>query len=281
MRLIEHEFAPDGRVRLAGFLHRPSPEMGALAVRPAVVVCPGGGYHFLSDREAEPIALAYAALGYHAFVLRYSIGDHAAFPEPLVDLARAMAHIRRHGAEWGVDPRRIAVCGFSAGGHLAASLGTLWPEPFLQEAAGAPAEAIRPDALVLSYPVIVFDIEAFSWMWTPVAAGRSPDEMAGLLSCDRRVGPHVPPVFLWHTRDDAVVPVAHALRFADALEAAGRPFELHVFRRGVHGLALSDARTSPDGTAMTEPRSAEWVDLSVSWLREEFALTDASDPSGA
>ena len=130
-----------------------SPELKAGACRPAVVVCPGGGYAYTSDREAEPIALALCARGFHACVLRYPCAP-ARFPAALRALAEAVAWVRAGAAENHVDPRQISVCGFSAGGHLAGSLGVFWNAPFLAAETGLAPQDMRPDKMVLCYPVI-------------------------------------------------------------------------------------------------------------------------------
>lgn len=161
----------DGRddARVECYVLYDSPEFQTGARRPAVVICPGGAYLGTSDREAEPVALRFAAAGYHAFVLRYTTyfkeritdwrqlpppNERSAFPRPLFDLAKTMALVRSRAEEWRVDAGRIAVAGFSAGGHLAASLGVHWHEPFLNEALGEDNESFRPNALILGYPVL-------------------------------------------------------------------------------------------------------------------------------
>lgn len=122
--------------------------------RAAVLVCPGGGYRYTSDREAEPIALSFASMGYHAFVLRYSIDMEAVMPRPIKEIAKAMAYIKDHATEWYVDPDKVYVAGFSAGGHLAASLGVFWNDSkMLPEYEGC-SERIRPAGMILGYPVI-------------------------------------------------------------------------------------------------------------------------------
>ena len=123
-------------------------------VRPAVVVCPGGGYRFVSPREGEPVAMQYLSMGYHVFVLRYSVAP-ARFPTALWQLALLMSQIREHSEEWAVDPEKIVVSGFSAGGHLACSLGVFWNREFVYGPLGCDAKAIRPDGMILCYPEVI------------------------------------------------------------------------------------------------------------------------------
>ncbi len=141
-------------VNLTLYLLEDSPEYQQGVIRPLILICPGGGYCFLSDREADPIALRYLAAGFHAAVLRYGINEHAVFPGPLKDIAGAMALIRDKADAWCVDPSAIYVCGFSAGGHVACSLGVFWNNPDLLPEYQDNAERIRPNGMILGYPVI-------------------------------------------------------------------------------------------------------------------------------
>jgi acetyl esterase/lipase len=220
--------------RLTGFLS----DAGRGASTGSVLVVPGGGYMTLSPGEAEPVALAYLAEGFHAFVLHYSVGAEATFAKALEDAEAAVAEIRLHADEWGVAPRRLAMIGFSAGGHLAASLGTIGTN--------------RPDALLLGY-AITTDIT--------LGAGRAYPPVVP------HVGNGNPPTFLFATGEDAVVPVRHTLAFAAALDEAGVEFELHVFRDGPHGLGLARPR---EGATVAPPAFAEWFGLSVRWLRRRW-----------
>lgn len=229
-------------VTLTTYLLDASPEMPNASVRPAVLIFPGGGYRFCSDREAEPVAMAFLAQGYHAFVLRYSLNEHAAFPKPLQDAEAALERIRSNAEAWGVIPDRVAVCGFSAGGHLAAALGTMG--------------RIRPNALILAYPVIL-------------------DDLADLLpapipSLEQKVDAQTPPAFLFTTADDALVPVRHSLEFALALDRAGVPFEMHIFQEGAHGLSLAKPHTSSGLKQMVNRDVARWMDLCIAWLENRF-----------
>lgn len=262
-----------------------SPEFQTDQPRPAVIVCPGGGYLFTSDREAEPIALRFLAQGYQVFVLRYSV--QMAFPQPMVDLAKAILLVRQNAAEWLVQPDQIAICGFSAGGHLAASSGVLWNQPWFYESLGVAPEAIRPNALILAYPVI--DLTLVSPLAVPIEPGgplidigemmrtkifgdpQPNPELLARYRVDSHVSPATPPTFLWHTADDELVPARNALLFATALAEQGVPYEVHIFDRGVHGLALADETTESQGRFLNADCQV-WVDLALKWLKRQRAL---------
>jgi acetyl esterase/lipase len=247
--------------------------------RPAIVICPGGGYFMTSDREAEPVALRFLARGYHAFVVRYSVQSR--FPAPMLDLARAMLTIRQHADEWLVDPDSLAVCGFSAGGHLAASLGVFWDKLWLSEPLATSADMIRPAALILGYPVIDLDLVAHRRASDPAGGEQVPvheaiysvvlgerqpaREARDRYRLDLHVSAATPPTFLWHTAADELVLAPNALRFAAALVEHKVPFELHIFERGIHGLALADATTDVEGRFI-DPQARSWIDLALSWL---------------
>ena len=230
------------QVTLTCYLLESTSQMSNTLVRPAVLVFPGGGYYFCSDREAEPIAMAFLAEGYHAFILRYSVGKAAEFPNPLRDAEEALERIRANASEWAVDPAKIAVCGFSAGGHLAAALGTMGQ--------------VRPDALILAYPCILDSI-------SPLLAVPVP-------SLDEQVNGRTPPAFIFSTTADEVVPVEHSLHFANALNRHHIPFELHIFQNGAHGLALAKPVTSNGLRKMVDVNAAIWMDLCLAWLENLF-----------
>ncbi len=233
----------------------------------AVVICPGGGYQMLADREAEPVADAYAAGGWQPFVLRYPVKDDTRDEplrfEPLCSLGRAVREVRAMGYV------RVAVCGFSAGGHLAASLGVHWAsvdQQFTDEAgASSPAVTCRPDAVVLSYPVISMSQDYHQGSMRHLTGGDP--ALREYFSLEFQVKKSSPPTFLWHTADDREVPVENSLHFFSALKKAGVAAELHVFPKGEHGLSLATPEVDqPEKNRLSDPHVAQWFHLALGWL---------------
>ncbi|HEX4216278.1 MAG TPA: alpha/beta hydrolase [Candidatus Dormibacteraeota bacterium] len=214
---------------------------------PAIVVLPGGGYRDLAPHEADPIASWLQGLGLAAFVLRYRIAPNR-HPAPLDDVRLALRTVRERAGEWRVDPGRVGILGFSAGGHLAASAATLLPRDGGAEAA--------PDLAVLCYPVISFERYPHQGSVTNLL-GEDPDpELLHRLSLETQVGGGTPPTFLWHTAADEGVAVEHSLLFAQALAAHRVPFGLHVYPDGRHGLGLAEGE-----------EAAAWTGACAGWLR--------------
>ena len=239
--------------------------------RPAVVIFPGGGYDYTSDREAEPVANAYLAAGYSAFVVRYAVGADARHPHPLLDAAAAIALLRARAEEFYIDPHKIAVCGFSAGGHLAAHLGTQWHLPLLRETLGGESADFRPDAMVLCYPVISAIRGDHLYSFLNLTGPDPAQETLARLSCEESVDGRTPPAFLWHTANDTCVPVENSLVMAGALAKAGVPVELHVFPNGLHGLSVCTYETAAGGSEdRVYPYVARWVPWSVRFLENVF-----------
>lgn len=252
--------------RLTVYIQNASQEL-KLNHRPLVLVCPGGGYEFNSDREAEVFALQFLAMGCHAAVLNYSCKP-AVFPTALGELAYSVALIRRNAAEWHVEPDKIIVLGCSAGGHLAASLGVFWDEDFTVQAAGLGQEdheMVRPDGLILCYPVISFGEFAHRGSFQSLLQERE-EELSQRMSLEKQVSSKVPPVFMWHTFEDDVVPLENSLLFAGALKKAGVHFEYHVFPHGGHGYSLATAETQEKGGNEVEPQCEQWIALCKNWI---------------
>jgi acetyl esterase/lipase len=222
------------------------------------VVCPGGGYARLADHEGHNVAVWLNGIGVTAAVLKYRLGPRYRHPAPLQDVARAIRTVRARAKDWGVNPGRIGVIGFSAGGHLASTVATQFDAG--DAAAADPVERFssRPDVAVLAYPVISMEARIAHAGSRNNLLGPNPSaDLVQALSTDRRVTARTPPTFLFHTVDDAVVLVENSLQFAAALRGAKVPYELHVFETGRHGVGL----------ALDDPVLSAWPRLLGSWLR--------------
>lgn len=241
--------------------------------RPAIVVIPGGGYSMRSDREGEPIALQFIAEDIAAFIVHYSVSDDAGFPRCLFEALTAIKTIREHAEEWNIDPKKIAVIGFSAGGHLAASVGAFWHHDFVKEAFGS-NEIVKPNAAILSYPVITSGPMGHRGSFNKLVGNDADQEKLDLVSIEKQVTANYPPTFLWHTATDEVVPVQNSILMANALASAHVPFELHIFPAGVHGLALCDERTTGKDSEgnyrvkYMETRPLIWVQECIKFLKQ-------------
>ena len=249
--------------KATGYLHTVSGEMKEREVRPCVVVCPGGGYGFISDRENEPVALALVSAGYQVFVLRYSTGEKAKGLAPLMEVSELVSKIRTYSGYFHVEKSKIAVMGFSAGGHLAASLGTLWRHEKVVRRLPDDAHANWPNALILCYPVITAGEYTHEASLAAVSGGDK--DLRELLSLEKQVSGDTPPAFVWHTAEDASVPVENSLLFVQALRKAGVPFEAHLFGRGGHGLSMCTAEVGAEGAP-----AAPWFGLCLRWLGDLF-----------
>ena len=262
MYTLPQTFSPNGNLTL---YIQDTPQNLMVKSRPLVLVCPGGGYGGISARESEPLALPFLTMGCHVAVLTYSVAPHR-YPIQLKEAAWAMQFLRAHAQEWHIIPDKIMVLGCSAGGHLAAHLGTAWHEPWLAESVGATPEQIQPNGLILCYPVITSgehrNIGSFEAL-----LGENPDPaLWQAMSLEHKVTEHTPPTFIWHTFDDAVVPAENALLFASALKRANVPFELHVYPHGVHGLSRCNEQTAFENGMCLQPECESWLDLVKTWL---------------
>lgn len=250
MPVIEHlPSAPDEVPRLTPYL-LPGPRP-----RACIIVCPGGGYWRRADHEGAPVSRWLNQLGLASVVLDYRVQHR--FPASLQDAQRAVQTVRHRSAEWGIDPARIGILGFSAGGHLAASAATLFTDGDPAAADPIARHSSRPDAAVLCYPVISAS-EVRHHGSIEMLLGKEPwaDAARRQVSLEFQVTPRTPPTFLWHTSDDGAVPVANALRFAEAMAAAKVLCELHVFPHGRHGMGL----------AAEDPTVSQWTVQCARWL---------------
>lgn len=265
MKIVKFQPNPDSDARVVGYLHETTDSIPDRRERPCVVVCPGGGYTHLSDREAEPPAMVFYAKGYQVFILYYTIGDRIGAMRPLVDASLAMIKIRENCGEWHILSDKIAVMGFSAGGHVTACLGTLWDNPALKEKIDTKGGLNRPNAMILCYAVLAG--EGFAdWPTAYTMCGGKPTpEQIRLLSPEKQVSEKTPPAFLWHTFEDDYVPVDNTLLFATALQKNGIPFECHIFQKGKHGMSICTEESNTPNT-----HNAQWVPLCMEWLGDLF-----------
>lgn len=228
---------------------------------PTVVVLPGGGYGFVSPLEAEPVARWLNGEGFTAITVTYRMAPHRS-PAPLQDAVRAIRLARAAADEWGVIPSRLGLMGFSAGGHLAASVATLGADVAFLEETDLSGVIARPEALVLGYPVITMHPpHAHEGSVANLLGDPAADADRERWSLETRVTADTPPTFLWHTAEDEPVPVENSLLVAERLAHHGVPFALHVFPHGRHGLEL----------AVDEPLASAWTGLCADWLRATLA----------
>ena len=249
---------------LTAILHGPSEEMQSDSAlrRPAVVICPGGAYEFCSVREADAPASAFLNMGLQVFILLYSCGEDAGGKQPLTEAAQSVRLVRERADEWWIDPQKILICGFSAGGHLAASLGVHWDDPALAERCGVQdASVLRPDAMVLGYPVITSGIKTHGGSIANLAGDDT--ALQAIFSLENQVRGDLPPFFIWHTVADQAVPVENSLLLASALTENHVPYELHLFTHGGHG-----SSTCTQEVNTPNRHNAAWVSLCTDWLAE-------------
>jgi len=230
-----------------------------VANTPAVIICPGGGYgNLASNHEGRQVANYLNSMGIAAFVLRYRLGPRYHHPVELDDARRAIRTLRSHGSEWRIDPARIGIMGFSAGGHLAMTASTLFDAGDSKASDPIDRASSRPDFTVLGYPVI-----SMTESWTHQGSknnllGTNPDpESARTLSGESAVTKQTPPTFLFHTNADTAVLPENSVYYYLALRKAGIPAEMHIFENGPHGVGLAN-----DDSALSE-----WSKLLANWLR--------------
>jgi len=229
----------------------------------AVVICPGGGYGFLADdHEGKQVAEFMNGLGVTAFVLKYRTANKERpgplHPAPLQDAQRAIRTVRARAADWKIDPARVGIMGFSAGGHLSSTAATHFDagDPNAQDP--VERQGSRPDVAILCYPVITLtDPYAHAGSRKNLLGDNPPKELIDLLSNEKQVTDKTPPTFLFHTEDDKAVPVENSLMFAAALRKAKVPYEMHIYETGRHGVGL----------AKDNPALSTWPKLLENWLR--------------
>lgn len=246
-------------------------EMRPNEKRPVILMCPGGGYEMTSDREAEPMAMQFLAMGYHVAILRYSVCP-VRYPAALLQVAESVLYLKNHAEEYHIDPEKIVVQGCSAGGHLAANYGIAWNSPFLTKRMGMEndPEKLRVAGLLLCYPVITSGEKAHEGSFRNLL-GEQYEEKKAELSLENRVTPDTPPTFLWHTATDDTVPVENSLYFFQSCLQQGVSAELHIYPVGGHGLSLANEETCRANGIGVQKECQSWINLAQTWLEGLFA----------
>lgn len=236
METVKLVLNEERNVTLTGYIQSVGGEFGGMTKRPAIIVIPGGGYQYCSAREADPVAFPYLQAGYQAFVLIYSVKENAVWDNPLKDYDQAYETICEHADEWHIDTERIAIIGFSAGGHLAACAATMANH--------------KPRAAILGYPVI----SSFA-RWNSTVP--DPSETVDDSTC---------PCFIFASRNDGTVPIQDSLNFLNALNAHGIPFETHIYSYANHGFSTCEPQLNNRDWCCN--RTPNWIHDSIEWLRE-------------
>ena len=233
-------------------------------IRPAMLIMPGGGYEMISEREAEPIALKYLGEGFSSFVLSYSLKTK--YPAPLIEAMLAVAYIRDNAEIFDIDKNKVCAIGFSAGGHLAGLLATLYPKE--AEFVKMPYVHVAVNAVILAYSDVSFTEYYHEGTRYGITGGD--ESLYRYLSVEKRVDENTAPAFIWQTFEDGCVPVENALILANAYKEFKVPFSLHIFEKGGHGLSTADKETCDLRVGQEYVKSvAKWFDLSIDWLKSK------------
>ncbi len=238
--------------------------------RPAVVICPGGGYDYCSEREAEFIALKFMGAGICAFVLRYSCVKKR-FPTATLEAASAIKYVRDNAERFDIDPELVYIAGFSAGGHLAASVAVFYDKDYITKPLGCNPEEIKPKGQILSYPVITSGKHCHEGSILNLIGEEQDAELRALMSLENQVTDKTPKAFIWHCADDGCVPVQNSLLYMNSLIEHGVLYECHIYENGGHGLGLCDFNTASWGwEGHFQPVAAKWADLAIDWVMRDF-----------
>lgn len=242
--------------RLSIFAHQNSSEIEIDRSYPAVLIMPGGGYAFVSEREGVPVAEQFYIRGFNAFVLTYSVAP-ARYPSQLLQAAAAIDYIKNTAVATNTDTDNIFVCGFSAGGHLAGSIGCLWNEQVITDTLGGEPQRYRPKGMALCYAVITSGMHTHGGSFNNLCG--EDEQLKKRLSLETRVTPETSPAFIWHTANDGTVPVENAFMMAKALKSAGVEYEMHVFKKGRHGLSVCTRESAGENKEMINPSCEPWL----------------------
>ncbi len=238
--------------------------------RKSIVVYPGGGYEFTSEREAEPVALQFLQNDVNTFVLKYSCGkEKALYPTPLLEALAAVAYLRKYKDKYNVDENKIIVMGFSAGGHLAALTAASWHVKEYAKALKVTNDDIKVNGCILGYPVI--SMKPIGHWLTTENFTHNDEELIKKCSVEDLVTENFPKTFVWHTCFDDTVPVQNTLLLVNALTNKKVPYELHIFPNGPHGISLANHMTEPVNYHACVVKQTEiWIKLCLKFVKEEF-----------
>lgn len=244
----------------------------AYTKRPLIMLFPGGGYYFVSEREKTPIALQFVAEGYNVAMVNYSTAPHT-YPTQYFQAFEALKYMLDNSEKYSVDTSKIATMGFSAGGHLAAMVGTGFNDPLVLKEFGVEKDFFKISAMVLAYPVITGGEFAHRGSFDNLLGDRKDDrKMIHDMSVENRVTDETPKAFVWSTFMDQSVPCENSLLFISELRKRHIPFELHIFENGGHGLSLAnDLTMTPSGNGVCRDCES-WIPLCKTWLRSNFSI---------
>lgn len=287
-------------VTLTTYLLDPFTTSDDTRTRPAIIICPGGSYMYCSDREAEPVAMAFNSMGFNAFVLRYSVygqgkttdqilaegqfpvKEDVVFPHALHETAKTFEIIHKHASEWQVNTDQIGLIGFSAGGHNTGMYGNLWSQPVIQDATSLTGDQLKPAFNISSYALtdIAYyfgknvqnpdpNVQAYATAISLACFGKPQPTTEEVVkySIPSTVNADTPPTFIWATREDQVVNVRDSISFALALEENEIPFEMHIFQKGPHGLSVAN-ESSALYPVQINKTAAQWLPLAENWLKQ-------------
>lgn len=240
--------------------------------RPLIMILPGGGYAYQSNREAESIAYQFMALGYNTAILHYTVApSENVYPAALLEIAYAIKYFKDNAASLHICPDKIVVWGASAGGHLAALFATGYYRPEVTDYFKVSEDYLKPAGVMLAYPVITSGEFAHRGSFDNLLGAKKNDpEVLAYVSIENRVNDKAPAAFIWHTFADGTVPVENSLLLANAYRKAGVPFELHIFPTGGHGLALANEMTLSNWKKELDEGAQQWVPLAGNWLKRLF-----------
>lgn len=269
-------FTEDGRVNLKTYIHDDyQTENGTFFIqeRPAIIVLPGGAYGFLADHEGEPVALTFMKEGFNTFVLNYSVGEYSSYPNPLIEISKAVWEVRSRAQEWHINPNQIVVMGFSAGAGISAMLGTQWHTKGLNEILNIPYGGNKPNAVVMGYGAASNTDLQKNADYIPPILGKIARDLTPELDIINYVSKETVPTFIWHTRYDQFVPSIQPLQLAQKFYEYDIPYELHMFEEGRHGMSVCNNLSSYQDEDIHRYSSVQmWVRMCVNWLYHMFEL---------